>query len=82
MNSVPGEEIDEFRKIRSINVANISLGAAVKIVSNFHRIRSKMDGIKKELLELGYRRIEVVEDGFKFISISSTLSDSLHKLSI
>ena len=69
---MPGEEIDEFFKIRCASVANISLGSAMKKVLDFHRIRSKFGGIKKELIELGYGKIEVVEGGFKFISISET----------
>ena len=44
----------------------------MKKVLDFHRIRSKFGGIKKELIELGYGKIEVVEGGFKFISISET----------
>ena len=52
----------------------------------FHRIRNKFGGIKEELLDLGYGSIEVVEEGFKFISIEDTrinqITEELAKSSV
>merc|ERR1712126_165569 len=71
--TVLGEEISPFFKISCVKGAKLStLGSALKEVLDFHKIRNKFGGIKKELLELGYGSIEVVEEGFKFISIEET----------
>jgi len=85
--TILGEEISPFFKIRSARGVQLStLGSALKEVLKFHRIRNKFGGIKEELLDLGYGSIEVVEEGFKFISIEDTrinqITEELAKSSV
>ena len=71
--TILGEELSPFFKISCVKGAQLStLGSAMREVLDFHKIRNKFGGIKKELLDLGYGSIEVVEEGFKFVSIEDT----------
>ena len=54
------------QKCSSVN-SPTGLGSCVRKVLGFNSIRGRFEGLKPELRGLGYKRIEVTDEGFMFI---------------
>ena len=67
-NTFPGQTVGFDWNISCLNGAKISgFGSAIRRVLDFHNIRGKFNGIKPDLKELGFLKIEVTDDGFHFV---------------